>query len=294
MTAALRLATRGSPLAREQAASVAAELAAVGVRTELVVVQTEGDRRADVPLGELAGRGVFTKEIQAALLEGRADVAVHSAKDLPPAPTPGLVLAAVPPRADPADAIVGVPLLVLGPGATVATGAPRRRALLLAERPDLQVVGLRGNVHTRLDAVGRDGVDAVVVAVAALERLGLADRIAERLDPQRFVPQVGQGALALECRLGDEACGLVERLDDPVAHRALDAERAFLDELGVGCELPGGAHATVEADRVVVRGVLCTADGSTVVRGEDADAVSDRAGRALAVRLRREFDRATR
>lgn len=293
MTDPLRLATRGSPLARAQAQAIVLAMAARGVEATLVVVETEGDRRRDVPLDELAGRGVFTKEIQAAVLDGRADVAVHSAKDLPPVSPPGLVLAAVPERLDAADALVGAPLAALEPGAIVATGAPRRRALLLAERPDLAVVPLRGNIQTRLDALGRHGVEAVLVAVAALERLRLTERIAERLDPERFVPQVGQGAIALECAEGSRAVELLGQVDVADAHRAVAAERAFLHELGVGCDLPGGAHATVRGETVRVHGVLCAPDGSTLVRGVDEDADAERAGRALAARLRRGFDRAT-
>jgi hydroxymethylbilane synthase len=272
---------------------VSERLAGIGIDTSVVVVDTEGDRRASTPLAELAGRGVFVKEIQAAVLDGRADVAVHSAKDLPPTSPEGLVLASVPERVDHADALVGAPLLVLGPGATVATGAPRRRALLLAERPDLQIVGMRGNVATRLAAIGQHGVEAVVVAVAALLRLGLVDRIAERLDPDRFVPQVGQGAIALECAVGTPSVELMARIDDPGAHRALLAERAFLEELGVGCELPGGAFASLAGDVVTIRGVLLSEDGSTVVRGVDADVDPSRAGRMLADRLRGDFDRAS-
>lgn len=290
MSAPLRLATRGSPLALAQATSVAAHLGAVGIASELVIVETEGDRRRDVDLVELAGRGVFTKEVQAAVLDGRADVAVHSAKDLPAVTPTGLVLASVPERHDAADALVGKPLRVLGPGATVATGAPRRRALLLAERPDLQIVPLRGNIATRLEAVGTDGIEAVVVAVAALERLGLGGRVAERLDPARFVPQVGQGAIALECAVGSDVFDRLAEIDDAAAHRALRCERGFLAALGAGCDLPGGAHATCDGDAVTLRAVLMTDDGSTVVRGIDVDSDPERAGRALASRLRRELD----
>lgn len=293
MTGPLRLATRGSPLAQAQARAVAAALSTRGVEAVLVVVETEGDRRRDVPIAQLAGRGVFTKEIQAALLDGRADVAVHSAKDLPPVAPPGLVLGAVPERLDPADALVGSPLADLAPGAIVATGAPRRRALLLAERPDLAVVPLRGNIETRLDAVGRHRIEAVLVAMAALERLGMTERVAERLDPERFVPQVGQGAIALECVEGSEALALLEEIDDPDLHRALVAERAFLDELGVGCELPGGAHASAGGGTVSIRGVLCDGDGTTLVRGQDEDPDPERSGRLLAARLRRAFERAS-
>jgi hydroxymethylbilane synthase len=293
VTLRLRLATRGSPLAIAQATSIARRLGAIGVVAELVVIATEGDVRLDVALSELAGRGVFTKEIQSAVLAGRADVAVHSAKDLPATTPDGLVLASVPERADPADGLVGRPLGVLAPGATVATGAPRRRALLLSERPDLNVVGVRGNVATRLEAVASGRVDALVVAVAALERLGLADQIAERLDPQHFVPQVGQGALALECVPDSDAHDALRAIDDPTAHESLRAERSYLDALGAGCELPGGAHAIVGPDDVTVRGVLMTEDGTHVVRGVVVDVDPARAGRALAEQLRNSLERAT-
>lgn len=174
------------------------------------------------------------------------------------------------------------------PGATVATGAPRRRALLLAARPDLHVVGLRGNIATRLAALGDKGVDAVVVAVAALDRLGLADRIAERLDPDRFVPQVGQGALALECA-DPEVLALLAAIDDTAARRAVTCERAFLAELGVGCDVPGGAHATSSHDAVTVNGVLMTEDGAVVVRATETSGDPDLAGRTLAARLREDL-----
>jgi hydroxymethylbilane synthase len=289
VSATLRLATRGSRLALAQAAIVTGKLGAIGVDTELVVVDTEGDRRGDVALAALAGQGVFTKEVQAAVLDGRADVAVHSAKDLPSTTPPGLVLAAVPERADPADALVGVPLQVLGPGATVATGAPRRRALLLSERPDLNVVGLRGNIETRLEALGTDGIDAVVVAIAALTRLGLEDRVAERLEPEHFIPQIGQGAIALECARGSDALEALVAIDDVDAHRALRCERAFLAELGAGCELPGGAYATCEHDWVIVQAVLMVEDGSQLVRGFTSEDEPELAGTSLAKRLRQEL-----
>ena len=294
MSTPLRLATRGSPLALAQAAIVAAKLDAIGVATELVVVDTEGDRRRDVALGVIAGQGVFTKEVQAAVLEGAADVAVHSAKDLSSVTPEGLVLASVPERADPADVIVGVALGVLGPGATVATGAPRRRALLLSERPDLNIVGLRGNIETRLDALGTDGIDAVVVAMAALERLGLKGRVAERLEPGHFIPQVGQGAIALECGESSHALEALAAIDDHDAHRALRCERAFLAELGAGCELPGGAYATCAGDTVVVQGVLLVEDGSATARGLDSDEDPELAGRSLATLLKAELDVARR
>jgi hydroxymethylbilane synthase len=277
-------------LARAQAHSVATRLRAVGIEATLVVVETEGDRRRDESLASIGGRGVFAKEVQAAVLDGRADVAVHSAKDLPPIAPDGLVLAAVPERLDPADALVGLPLLVLGPGATVATGAPRRRALLLAERPDLNVVGLRGNIETRLGVIERDGVRAVVVAMAALIRLGLIERLAERLDPDRFVPQVGQGAIALECDRGGDVEASLAQIDDRSAHRALDAERTFLSTLGAGCDLPGGAYATVTGEMVVLRAVLMGEDGAPIVRGTESGDDPIAVGALLARRLQPEFE----
>ena len=231
----LRLATRRSPLALIQARSIQARLAAKGVVSELVEVDTKGDQHRDTPLSEMGGQGVFALEVQASVLRGEADVAVHSAKDLPSQTMAGLSLVCVPERLDASDVLVGRSLAGLGPGATVATGSPRRRALLLARRPDLNIVELRGNMARRLDQVGNNGVDAIVSAVAALARLGFADKIAERLDPEWFTPQVGQGALALETRVDDYASiELLNTIDDTVAHQALLVERAFLRELGLG------------------------------------------------------------
>ena len=199
----VRIATRGSPLARWQAEHVGALLRVddASIDVELVIVETLGDRTRDRPIHELGGQGVFVKEVQSAVLEGHADVAVHSAKDLPSMPAPGLVIAAVPERGDARDALVGRALADLGPGATVATGSVRRRAQLAHLRPDLEFVELRGNIQTRLSKVPTDG--ALVMAVAALDRLGLGAHIAQALDPSVMLPQVAQGALAVECRDDD-------------------------------------------------------------------------------------------
>lgn len=247
----LRIATRGSPLALMQANAVAARL---GGNAEIVIVKTEGDRKADVPLDALSGRGVFTTEVQEAVLDGRADVAVHSAKDLPSSPerqVDGMVLACVPERADVRDCLIGSTLRDLPKGATVGTGSARRVALLHHRRPDLRIVGLRGNIATRISRVGQPVgsgdktlVDAIVGAVAALTRLDLADRITEAFDPELFVPQVGQGALAVECRADDDATRQqLAEIDDADAHVCVRAERAFLAELGGGCDSPVGAYA---------------------------------------------------
>jgi hydroxymethylbilane synthase len=243
----LRLATRGSPLALRQAELVAARLAAAveGCSCELIVVETSADRRTDLPISAFSGRGAFVAEVELRVLDGRADVAVHSAKDLPSGwPIPGLVLAAVPERADPRDALVGRGLDELATGALVATGAARRRAQLAWLRPDLGFVEVRGNIGTRLDQVPPGG--SLVVAVAALDRLGLRHRAAEVLSPATMLPQVGQGSIALRCRDSDEAARrLLARIDDVPAHRALAAERAFLARLGGGCDAPVGALATL-------------------------------------------------
>jgi hydroxymethylbilane synthase len=263
----LRVATRGSALARWQADHVAWRLTRShpGLEVALVVVETFGDRRQDVPITEIGGQGVFVKEVQTAVLDGRADIAVHSAKDLPSVTAPGLQLAAFPGRDDPRDALVGASLAELAPGARVATGSVRRRAQLGALRPDLELVGLRGNIATRLGRVPPGG--AVVVAAAALNRLGLAGRAAEILDVDRMVPQVAQGALAVECRAGDEAvAALLAAIDEPDVRVTVEAERAFLARLGSGCDLPVGAHAERHGDVVAITGLIAGLDGSVIIR----------------------------
>ncbi len=283
----VRLATRRSPLALAQAHAVSSRLQELGVTSELVEIETTGDRRLDVELSSMGGQGVFAVEIQRAVLAGQADVAVHSAKDLPSNSPEGLVLAAVPERRDAADVLVGHSLAGLAPGATVATGSPRRRALLLERRPDLNVVSLRGNMATRLNAVTTPGVDAVIAAAAALDRLGLNEQIAERLDVSWFVPQVGQGALALEARVGDsDLLELLARLNDLDAYRAVLAERAFLRELGAGCTLPVAAHATVHGEVLELSGVMARHDGSSVLRRVETGREPDELGSRLARILR--------
>jgi hydroxymethylbilane synthase len=212
---------------------------------------------------------VFAVEIQRAVLAREADVAVHSAKDLPSVTPEGLVLASVPQRLDARDVLVGRSLAGLGPGATVATGSPRRRALLLERRPDLRIVPLRGNMATRLAKAGRDGVDAVVAAWAALERLEKLEVVSERLDPTWFIPQVGQGALALEARSDDTTTrAALTSINDPWALLCVTAERAFLEELGAGCSIPAGAHGEVEGETLRLRAVMLDPDGTKSVRGE--------------------------
>lgn len=299
--ATLRAATRGSALARRQTDEVAELLAPLGVGLEPIVVQTAGDRRGDVPIWEVGGQGVFVKEVQAAVIDGAADIAVHSAKDLPssPAAAPaGLVIAAVPRRADPRDALVGSTLEALRVGARVGTGSVRRRAQLAGLRPDLTFGSLRGNIDTRLAKAA--GFDAIVVAAAALARLDRLDAVAELLDPELVVPQVAQGALAVECRAEDASTrALLDAIDHRPSRLAVEAERAWLAELGGGCDLPVGAHATlVDGTRGLrLTAVLASLDGRVVVRVEDRTAVGGLAdidaARALGRRLARHLlDRA--
>ena len=258
----VRLATRSSPQASTQTRVVAdAITAATGRPTELVFVETSGDRDRTAALHTIGGLGVFVKEVQHAVLEGRADVAVHSAKDLPSETTAGLVIGAFCARRDPADALVGATLDQLALGATVASGSVRRRAQLASVRPDLTFVELRGNIARRLEQVPEGG--AVVMAVAALEVLGLTHLVTERLDPLRYVPAAGQGCVAVECRADDlDTRAALSAVDDSSTRRAVTLERAYLAELGSGCSLPVGAHSDGErfhaflaADDVVVPGV---------------------------------------
>jgi hydroxymethylbilane synthase len=290
----IRIATRASALARWQAERVGARL---GSDVEYVLVTTTGDRDQTSDLHAIGGQGVFTKEVQQAVLDGRADVAVHSAKDLPAATPPGLTLASIPERGDVRDALVGAPLDRLVAGARVGTGSVRRRAQLAALRPDLTFGPLRGNIGTRLQKREELGYDAIVVAFAALERLGLADRAAEVLEPDVLLPQVAQGALAVECREDDaRTLARLHSIDDADAHRAVDTERAFLEALGGGCDLPCGALARVgaPAEPIVLDALLASLDGHIVLRtrvaGDDprdvgttasADLLDAKGGRGL-------------
>jgi hydroxymethylbilane synthase len=278
----LRVATRGSALARWQAERVVELL---GVEADYVIVSTKGDERRDVPIHAMGGTGVFVKEVEHAVLDGRADIAVHSAKDLPSGMAPGLALAAFPERGDARDALVGLPLGEIPTGGRVGTGSVRRRAQLAALRPDLGFAELRGNIPTRLDKAA--GFDAVVLAAAALDRLGAADRIAERLDPSVMLPQVAQGALAVECRADDdETRDLLARIDDPEVRAAVTAERAYLGALGGGCNLPCGALAEPGGGGTVsLEALLASLDGRITLRvrvdGDDPVVVGVEAARRL-------------
>ena len=285
--ATLRLATRSSPLALWQASAVERLLGAAhtGLTVEVVPVRTEGDRLAAASLADIGGKGVFVRALQAAVLEGRADAAVHSAKDLPSVTPDGLCIAAVPRRGEVRDALVGCRLDDLPAGATVATGSARRRVQLADLRPDLKFADLRGNIDTRLAKAPAFG--AVVMALVALERLGRSPEVLEVLETDVMVPQVGQGALAVECRADDDRTReLLTATEDPATRRHLDAERAFLATLGGDCTMPAGAHASGDSGGLRLRGVLSPAVGGPLRRAEVDDGDPVRAGVRLADTLR--------
>ena len=266
---ALRIGTRGSPLALTQAAMVRVCLAAAhGLapeRIEIRTIKTTGDAIRDRPLSELGGKGLFTKEIEEALLDGRAHLAVHSLKDLPTELPEGLVLAAIPEREDPRDAMVGRTLANLPLGAKVGTSSLRRAAQLRQLRPDLQVESIRGNLDTRLRKLDEGQYDAILLAAAGLKRLGWGDRIAEILSPEQMCPAVGQGALAIEARAGFEGVAMLDHAD---TRTAVLAERGVLGALGGGCQVPIGAYATVSEGRVHILAIVAAPDGTQVIRAE--------------------------
>jgi hydroxymethylbilane synthase len=293
--ATIRLATRGSPLALRQTEMVAELLrrARPGVEVEPVVVRTRGDRDTSSSLDQIGGQGVFVTEVEVAVTDGRADAAVHSAKDMPSTMPAHLVLGAVPPRADARDGLVGSTLAGLPPGGLVATGSARRRAQLAYLRPDLVFTEARGNMARRV-ALAEDGtVSAVVVAAAAMDRLGWRSRLDDVLDPLDMLPQVGQGAIAVQCRADDTATReLLGAVDDAPSHHALRAERAVLAALGGSCSVPVGAYAEVVASpspspllRLRVAGLVASGDGRTVVRmareGDDPERLGAELARAL-------------
>jgi len=283
------MATRGSAQARTQAEHVARLLedAHDGVQVELVFVETTGDRRQDVPLHTIGGQGVFVKEVQRAVLDGRADIAAHSAKDLPSIEEPGLSIGAFCARRSPADALIGRRLEQLPRGGVVATGAVRRRAQLHAVRPDLEFVELRGNIQTRLGKVPDGG--AIVMAIAALEVLGMTELVAQELDPEVFVPAIGQGCVAIECRSDDAAVlDLLRAVDHPATRRAVETERSFLATLGSGCTLPVGAYANHDE----LHGFLADPDSGLSLRRVVAlrDGEESAQASALALDLRRAID----
>jgi hydroxymethylbilane synthase len=272
----LRVGSRGSRLALTQAERAAEALRRPGVEIALVPITTAGDRDRTRPFGEIGSRGVFVKELEEALLDGRIDVAVHSAKDMTSTDTEGLAVGAYPAREDPRDALCGV--TAIRPGMRIGTASVRRRAQLLALEPSLSVEPLRGNVDTRLRKRVERGLDAVVLAACGLDRLGLGGEIGLRLDPDVMLPEAGQGALAMQVRAGEEE--LVSDADDPETRRRVEAERRCVAAVGGGCLAPVAAHH----DGVTLTALIAAEDGSWIERrrGDDPDAL----GRELAALAR--------
>ncbi len=291
----LRVGTRGSLLARAQTEQVVDRLREAHPELEvvLVTIQTTGDLRRDVPFTQVGAKGMFVTEIEQALLAGEIDLGVHSLKDMPGELPEGLELACVPPREDPRDALLtrgGKTLVDLPPEAVIGTSSLRRQAQLLAHRPDFRLVTLRGNLDTRLRKLDAGEYDAIMLACAGLNRLGLEGRISERLDPNLCMPAVGQGALALETRQGDtKTRALLAPLHDPDTADAVAAERGFLAALNGGCSVPAGALAAVRGNAVLIRGMIAAPDGSSVLRSEATGhrARAGQIGAELAARLLR-------
>jgi hydroxymethylbilane synthase len=283
----LVIASRGSQLALWQARWVASRLEELGHACRIEIVKTTGDKITDVPLAKIGGKGLFTKEIEEALLDGRANLAVHSLKDLPTELPEGLALAAVPVREDPRDALVGKRMAELAAGAKVGASSLRRAAQLRRLRPGVLVEPVRGNLDTRLRKLEEGRYDAILLAAAGLKRLGWGGRISEILEPETMCPAVGQGALAVETRTSGEGMDACRALDHPATHAAVAAERSVLRALGGGCQTPIGAHAMARDGRLRVLAIVASPDGSELVRGETEGPAADaeRLGRELAERL---------
>lgn len=289
----LRIATRKSPLAVWQAEHVAALLRAVqpDVEVELVRLSTKGDKILDQALSKVGGKDLFVKEIEAALFDGRAEIAVHSLKDMPTDLPEGLQITAFPAREDPRDALVstkGFTLDTLPFGARLGTCSLRRAAQMLRRRPDLKIVEIRGNVQTRLKKLDEQNMDATMLAYAGLLRLEMKNTATHVLGPDECLPAIGQGILGVETRADDTATNaLVEKLDDAAARVAATTERAFLRTLQGGCQVPIAGHATLDGDRVSLRGLVASLDGTTVIeeRAEGAASAGATMGTELAQRL---------
>ncbi|GMU40695.1 MAG: porphobilinogen deaminase 1 [Chloroflexota bacterium] len=295
----LRIATRGSALALAQTELAAAALRQThpGITVELVTITTQGDRDRTTPLSTLGGQGVFVASVREAVLDGRADLAMHSLKDVPTTPVAGLTIAAMMERADPRDVFIGrngARLADLVEGARVGTSATRRKALLRALRPDLVTTEIRGNVDTRIAKVASGEVDGVVLAAAGIKRLGREAEITQYFDAGAFLPSPGQGVIALECRADDEATRTaLDALDDADSRAAVTAERAVLAALGTGCNLAVGAFARVEGDLLNLRAMLGgDVDGTEPLFGEAAAPVeeAEALGRGMGERLKEMYE----
>ncbi len=288
-SAPLKLGTRGSKLALTQSGHVANAITeATGRPVELVVITTKGDRITDRPLQEVGGKGLFTAELEAAMREGDIDFAVHSMKDMPTEDADGLIISCIPPRVDPRDGLVGSTLAGLKQGAVVGTGSIRRHLQLKAARPDLDIRGIRGNVDTRIQKM-RDGqYDAIVLAMAGLTRLGIEDVADEPIAVDTMIPAVGQGALAVQCRKGDDAVlAVLDQIHDRRSAACVEAERSFLIGISGGCSVPAAAHAVWDGDEIAIRGFFAS-DGENgkhaELKGDPMHVVA--MGRELAKQLK--------
>ena len=288
----LILGTRGSDLALYQANLIRDTLVnKQNCEVELKIIKTAGDKIDNLPFDKLEGKGFFTKEIEEALLRKEVDIAVHSMKDVPAELPEGLEIALFPKREDPRDAFVTNEygdLNSLPKGAAVGTGSLRRSAQLLHARPDLRVIPLRGNVDTRLKKLGSSRMDAIILAAAGLRRLGLSHKITSILSPEAFLPAAGQGAIGLELRKGDrELVSILGFIHHKETALAVQAERAFLHELEGGCQVPLGALATLEADGLILQGIVAELDGSRIVRDQESgpEYKAEEIGRTLAKRI---------
>jgi hydroxymethylbilane synthase len=284
----LTIGSRGSQLALWQARWIQARMQSFGMESRIEIIHTTGDKVTDVALSKVGTKGLFTKEIEEALLGGAIDLAVHSLKDMPTELPEGLTLAAIPEREDPRDAMIGRKLEALALKARVGTSSLRRAAQLRAIRPDLQIENIRGNVDTRLRKLDEGQYEAIVLASAGLRRLGWENRITELLDPEVMCPAVGQGALAVETRAnGGAAESMAKRLDHRESRIAVTAERAVLRALGGGCQVPVGAYATVDGDAVLVRAIIVSPDGTEIIRrraggpARDAEVIGGSLGEEL-------------
>ncbi len=284
----INIGSRGSQLALWQARWIQARLEQLGEQCRIEIIKTTGDKITDVALSQVGSKGLFTKEIEEALLAGAIDLAVHSLKDMPTDLPAGLTLAAIPEREDPRDALIGRRLEELAPGARVGTGSLRRAAQLRALRPDLQIEDIRGNVDTRLRKLDEGRYDAIVLASAGLRRLGWENRITEVFDPGMMCPAVGQGALAIETRDdGGSGFNAASRLEHAETRARVTAERAVLASLGGGCQAPMGAHAFIRGEELFVIALIVSPDGVQMVRKEKQGPVAEAAalGRSLGEEL---------
>lgn len=289
----IKIGTRGSKLALTQSSMIGEIIGKEypDIDVDLVIIKTKGDKIIDSPLSKIGGKGLFVKEIEEALLESRVDIAVHSIKDVPAELPDGLGIPFFPEREDPSDAFLSVKysrLDDLPGGAKVGTGSLRRSSQLLNIRPDIDIVPIRGNVDTRIKKLESGELDAILLAASGLNRLGLSSRIKQLLPPLDFIPAVGQGALGLEVRTDDAECNkILEFLNHPETALAVRAERAFLNRLEGGCQVPIGAHALIEGNQIIIHGMVSETDGSMIIRDNLTGSCEDpeQAGETLAERL---------